>query len=212
MSTKLIEDKAGASGTKEKVSSTGKTTSAIGNNIVLSPIIGTRLDFKDLGDRWDRVLESQRTSSEYGLFKIRERVTNLDPIAVKALEVVKETFAANEDELKALITSKGWATELDRVVKRINRARISENKKMILSRCYAAILSSLLDEDTPDEEVKDDAGFVDAVLFELESKDGPIDIFVRAVVDLVGAKNRIQFSEDNSIMRDLIANQVRAGL
>jgi hypothetical protein len=66
-------------------------------------------------------------------------------------------------------------------------------------------------DDMSVEEIKDDKGFVNAILFELERKDGPLDIFSQELVKLVGAKHRINITEDN-VLRDLIAHQVRVSL
>ncbi|HEX4939539.1 MAG TPA: hypothetical protein VFX11_12750, partial [Candidatus Kapabacteria bacterium] len=105
----------------------------------------------------------------------------------------------------------GWATEVDRVTKRINGLRISENKRVILAQVYPYVLNTLLSCNEAEKEVKDEIGFTEAVLFELERENGPLDKFSQEVVKLVGAKHRINFTEDN-VLRDLIAHQVRAGL
>jgi hypothetical protein len=168
------------------------------------------LDFGDLQDAWGDLIEKARPGAESNLLKVTTRTTRLDPIAQTALAVVKDNFSADEEKLRELIT-KGWATKLDRVIKRINAMRISENKRVILAAVYPYLLFTLLDSVEADKKVQDEVGFTEAVLFELERQDGPLDTFAQEAVKLVGAKHRINFTEDN-VLRDLVAHQVRAGL
>lgn len=169
------------------------------------------LDFGDLKPVWGKLIDQKRPDAESNLLKVTTRISKLDPIAELALAKVKQTFSVNESALRKLINRKGWATELDRVIKRLNAMRISENKRVVLAAVYPNLLNTLLSCNEADKEVKDEIGFIDAVLFELERENGPLDKFAQEVVKLVGAKHRINFTEDN-VLRDLIAHQVRAGL
>ena len=173
--------------------------------------VGRALDFGDLKPVWGKLIDKKRPDAESGLLRITTRISKLDPIAELALAKMKQTFSTNEAALRKLITRKGWATEVDRVTKRINVLRISENKRVVLAQVYPYLLNTLLSCNEAEKEVKDEIGFTDAVLFELERENGPLDKFSQEVVKLVGAKHRINFTEDN-VLRDLIAHQVRAGL
>lgn len=174
-------------------------------------VLGRALDFGDLKPVWGKLIDKKRPDAESGLLRITTRISKLDPIAELALAKIKQTFSTNEAALRKLITRKGWATEVDRVTKRINGLRISENKRVVLAQVYPYLLNTLLSCNEAEKEVKDEIGFTDAVLFELERENGPLDKFSQEVVKLVGAKHRINFTEDN-VLRDLIAHQVRAGL
>jgi len=174
-------------------------------------VVGKALDFGDLKPVWGKLIDKKRPDAESGLLRITTRISKLDPIAELALAKIKQTFSTNEAALRKLITRKGWATEVDRVTKRINGLRISENKRVILAQVYPYVLNTLLSCNEAEKEVKDEIGFTEAVLFELERENGPLDKFSQEVVKLVGAKHRINFTEDN-VLRDLIAHQVRAGL
>ncbi|AZZ92057.1 hypothetical protein EUZ85_15520 [Hahella sp. KA22] len=191
--------------TEEKKESSAR--SAAGTTVTAS----SALDFGDLKNEWSKLLEKQRPDAESNLLKVNVRASKIDPLAEAALSKVKEAYSTNENTLRKLITRKGWATELDRVIKRINSLRISESKRVVLAAVYPALLNKLLSCSGADEEVKDEMGFTDSVLFELEREDGPLDRFAQEVVKLVGAKHRINFAEDN-VLCDLIAHQVRAGL
>lgn len=170
------------------------------------------LDFGDLKPVWNKMLDNQRPDAEAGLLKVTTRLTAIDPLAEKALAKVKKKFSYSASNVRKLIASKGITTELDRVLKRINSLRMSENKRLVLSAVYPALLAIVLgDDDFTEEEVKDDKGFVDAILFELERKNGPLDVFAQELVKLVGDKHRINITEDN-VMCDLIAHQVRVSL
>lgn len=169
------------------------------------------LDFGDLKPVWDKLRNTQRADSGSSLLRVTVRLTKLDPIAKMAIDQIKEQFKTDETVLRRVISQKGWATELDRVIKRINSLRMSENKRVILAEVYPYLLSQLLQQPDANEEVHDDIGFTEAVLFELEREGGPLDAFAQAVVKLVGNKHRVNFTEDN-VLRDLVAHQVRAGL
>lgn len=180
------------------------------------------LDFKDLQPTWTKLLEKNRLDAENNLLKVTVRINKLDPIAELALAKVKKQFQTDETELRNRITQLGLATALDRVIKRINSLRLSENKRVILAAVYPYLLADKLKyseevdyewdfNEAIKKEVEDDLGFTDSILFALESKDGPLAMFAVEVVKLVGAKHRISFTEDN-VLRDLIAHQVRAGL
>lgn len=170
------------------------------------------LDFGDLKPVWNKMLDNQRPDAEAGLLKVTTRLTALDPLAEKALAKVKKKFSYSASNVRKLIASKGITTELDRVLKRINNLRMSENKRLVLSAVYPALLAIVLgDDDFTEEEVKDDKGFADAILFELERKNGPLDAFAQELVKLVSDKHRINIAEDN-VMGDLIAHQVRVNL
>lgn len=189
----------------------GSSTSA---NTADSPrplLVDRVLDFGDLKPVWDKLRNTQRTDSGTSLLKISVRLNKLDPMAVSALEEVKAQFKTDEAALRRLISQKGWATELDRVIKRINNLRMSENKRVILAAAYPCLLSQLLNAADANEEVNDDIGFTEAVLYELEREGGPLDVFAQALVQLVGTKHRVSFTDDN-VLRDLVAHQVRAGL
>jgi hypothetical protein len=177
-----------------------------------SPLVIDRvLDFGDLKPVWDKLRNTQRTDSGTSLFNVTVRLNKLDPMALAALEQVKEQFKTDQAALRRLISQKGWATELDRVIKRINNLRISENKRVILAAVYPYILSKLLAQPDANKEVYDDIGFTDAVLYELERESGPLDVFAQRLVAIVGTKNRVNFTDDN-VLRDLVAHQVRSGL
>ncbi len=184
-------------------------TSASGPDSNVNEVLEKPLDFGDLKPAWDKLRE--RPGAESNLFRVTTRLAKLDPIATLALANVKKAFPVDQEALRKLITGKGWATELDRVIKRINALRISENKRVILAAVYPSLLKTLLCGEQADREVKDDAGLTEALLFEFERENGPVDRFAQEVVKLVGAKHRINFSADN-VLRDLIAHQVRAGL
>jgi len=170
------------------------------------------LDFGDLKPVWNKMLDSQRPDAEAGLLKVTSRLTSIDPLAEKALVKVKKKFSYSASNIRKLIASKGITTELDRVLKRINNLRMSENKRLVLSVVYPALLAHLLsDDDFTEEEVKDEKGFADAILFELERRHGPLDMFAQELVKLVGDKHRINITEDN-VMCDLIAHQIRVNL
>lgn len=169
------------------------------------------LDFGDLKPVWDKLRYTHRTDSGSSLLRVTVRMNKLDPMAKMALDQVKEQFKTDETALRRLISQKGWATELDRVIKRINNLRISENKRVILAEVYPYLLNELLAQQDANEEVHDDIGFTEAVLYELEREGGPLDVFAQEVVKLVGAKHRVNFTDDN-VLRDLVAHQVRAGL
>ncbi|CBL45779.1 Conserved hypothetical protein [gamma proteobacterium HdN1] len=176
-----------------------------------SPNAGKALDFGDLKPVWGKLIDKNRPGAESNLLRITTRSIKLDPIAELALAKVKQTFSANESALRKLISSKGYATEIDRVTKRLNRQRISENKRVVLALVYPYLLNTLLSCNDADQEIKDETGFAEAVLFELERENGPLDVFSKEVVKLVGAKHRIDFAADN-VLRDLVAYQVRAAL
>lgn len=181
-------------------------------NTTAGPLIVDRvLDFGDLKPVWDKLRNTQRIDSGSSLLRVTVRLNKLDPMAKMALERVKAEFKADQTALRRLISQKGWATELDRVIKRINNLRMSENKRVILAAVYPYLLNQLLEQPDANEEVHDDIGFTEAVLFELEREGGPLDVFAQEVVQLVGNKHRVNFTEDN-VLRDLVANQVRAGL
>ena len=182
---------------------------ASGTDTSASDVLDKPLDFGDLKPTWDKLRE--RPGSESSLLKVTTRISKLDPIAAQALSNVKKAFPVDQEALRKLITNKGWATELDRVIKRINGLRISENKRVILAAVYPSLLKTLLCSEQADREVKDDAGFAEALMFEFERENGPLDKFAQEVVKLVGTKHRINFAADN-ILRDLVAHQVRAGL
>lgn len=170
------------------------------------------LDFSDLKPVWHKMLDKQRPDAEAGLLKVTTRITTLDPIAEQALAKVRKKFPYTATNVRKIIANKGITTELDRVLKRINSLRMSENKRLVLAAVYPALLVELLDdEDLTAEEVKDEKGFCDAILFELERKNGPLDVFSQELVKAVGTKNRINITEDN-VMCDLIAHQVRVNL
>ena len=114
------------------------------------------------------------------------------------------------DALRKKISQKGWATELLSVNKRINSLRLSENKRVVLAAVYPYLLYKILTNDASDESVSDAVGFTNEVLFEFERQGGALDIFAQEIVVLVGAKNRINLTQDN-VLRDLVAHQVRAG-
>lgn len=185
--------------------------SAVNNPNAPDAIVDKSLDFGDLKPVWGKLIDQRRPDAESGLLRITTRVTKLDPLAELALAKVKQAFSTNESALRKLITRKGFATEVDRVTKRINGLRMSENKRVVLAQVYPSLLNTLLNCNEADREVKDEIGFTEAVLFELERENGPLDKFSQEVVKLVGAKHRINFTEDN-VLRDLIAHQVRAGL
>lgn len=188
---------------KETVTETRKTPKTIGVR---------NLDFGDLKPVWNKMLDNQRPDAETGLLKVTTRLTTIDPIAEQALAKVKKKFSYSATNVRKLIANKGITTELDRVLKRINGLRISENKRLVLSAVYPALLAILLgDDDFTEEEVKDEKGFCDAILFELERKNGPLDVFSQEIVKAVGSKHRINVTEDN-VMCDLIAHQVRVNL
>lgn len=170
-----------------------------------------RLDYGDLKDVWGKMLDTQRPDAEAELLRINSRLTKIDPLAELALVKVKKKFNYSAASIRRLIASKGIATELDRVQKRLSGLRISDNKRLVLAAVYPALLASLLDEDNVDEEIKDEKGFTDSVLFELERKNGPLDLFAQELVKLVAVKNRINLSEDN-VLGELIAHQVRVSL
>lgn len=170
------------------------------------------LDFGDLKPVWNKMLDSQRPDAEAGLLRVTTRLTTIDPLAEKALAKVKKKFSYSATNVRKLIASKGITTELDAVLKRINGLRISENKRLVLSAVYPALLAILIgDDDFTEEEVKDEKGFVNAILFELERKHGPLDVFSQELVKLVSDKHRININDDN-VMCDLIAYQVRVNL
>jgi hypothetical protein len=170
-----------------------------------------RLDYGDLKEVWGKMLDTQRPDAEAELLRISSRLTKLDPLAELALAKVKKKFTYSAASIRRLIVSKGIATELDRVQKRLNGLRLSDNKRLVLSAVYPALLANLLDDDNVDEEIKDEKGFADAVLFELERKNGPLDTFAQELVKLVATKNRINLADDN-VLGELIAHQVRVNL
>lgn len=170
------------------------------------------LDFGDLKPVWNKMLDSNRPDAETGLLKVTARVGSLDPLAQQALAKMRKKFPYTSSNVRRIIASRGITSELDRVLKRLNGLRISENKRLVLAAVYPALLAGLLEgDDLSLEEIKDDKGFVNAILFELERKDGPLDVFSQELVKLVGAKHRINITEDN-VLRDLIAHQVRVSL
>lgn len=188
---------------KETITETRKPPKAIGIK---------NLDFGDLKPMWNKMLDSQRPDAEAGLLKVTTRLTSIDPIAEQALAKVKKKFSYSAASVRKLIANKGITSELDRVLKRINSLRISENKRLVLSAVYPALLAIKLGDDNfTEEEVKDEKGFCDAILFELERKNGPLDFFSQEIVKAVGSKNRINITED-SVICDLIAHQVRVNL
>jgi hypothetical protein len=190
----------------EKQGVTAKTEN-VGNS---SPKV---LDFghEMLKPTWDKLIEAKRPDAQSVLLKVTTRITKLDPIAEQALTTVKQEFSADEKELRKLITGKGLASGLDRVIKRVNNLRISENKRIVLAAVYPNLLDTLLKRDDAAKEVEDESGFTEALLFELDRAGGPLDRFSQEIVKRVGAKHRIDFPKDN-VLRDLIAYQVRAGL
>jgi hypothetical protein len=180
------------------------------------------LDFKDLKTTWSLLLDKNRLDAENNLLKVTVRINKLDPIAELALAQIKKQFQTDETKLRDRIAQLGLGTALDRVIKRINSLRISENKRVILAAVYPHLLAEKLKSSKEGEyewafneaikkEVEDDLGFTDSILFALESNEGPLAIFSKEVVKLVGAKHRISFTDDN-VLRDLIAHQVRAAL
>lgn len=188
---------------KETITETRKPPKTIGIK---------NLDFGDLKPVWNKMLDNQRPDAEAGLLRVTTRLTTLDPIAEQALTKVKKKFSYSASSVRKLIANKGITTELDRVLKRINSLRMSENKRLVLSAVYPALLTVMLGDDNfTEEEVKDEKGFCDAILFELERKNGPLDFFSQEIVKAVGSKNRINITEDN-VMCDLIAHQVRVNL
>lgn len=177
-----------------------------------------KLDFADLKNEWGGLLDKLRPDTESGLLHVTTRINKLDPIAEKALATVKEQFSCSsvEERMRKLVSSKGWATELDKAIKRINRLRMSENKRVVLAAVYPGILhevltSSNLSDADANKLVKDDKGVVEEILFELEKKNGALDVFAQTIVELVGQKNRVKFTQDN-VMRNLITHQVRVSL
>ena len=199
-----------------KVAKNAKQQTKSANISTTKIAVEKSLDFVDLKPVWGKLIDQKRPDAESNLLKVTVRTTKLDPIAELALAKVKQTFSFDESALRKLINQKGWATELDRVIKRINALRISENRRVILAAVYPHLLNKLLsgneaNKQAKDEEVRDEVGFVDAVLYELERENGPLDRFAQEVVKLVGAKHRINFTEDN-VLRDLVAHQVRVGL
>lgn len=194
-------------GTKERTTSKSTACQAGNTDDIQRP----KLDFGDLRSEWARLINKKRQGAESNLLRITCRINKLDPVAEVALGRVKKKFSTDEIALRKRISTKGWATELDRVNKRINGIRVSENKRLILAEVYPAILDTLLKCEEADEAIKDEIGFANDVFFELEREDGPLDMFSREVVKLVGSKHRISFTDDN-VLRDLVAHQVRAGL
>jgi len=199
--------------TQEEKKKTGSVVTRSNNSNAAQPgvVLARSLDFGDLKPVWDRLRAKERPEAESHLFKINTRATKIDPLVEKALLQLEEAFKADEPALHQLITRKGWATELDRVLKRINAMRISENKRIILSVVYPYLLEQLLGCEDADKEVDDAIGFSEAVFFELERSEGPLDYFAKAIVELVGTKHRISFADDN-VLRDLVAHQVRTSL
>ena len=157
------------------------------------------------------LIQRDRTDAESNLLRITTRISKLDPIAEAALAKVRAEFSTEENELRERISDQGWATELAAVNKRINRLRFSENKRMVLAEVYPAILADLLKRKDAAKSVKDEIGFTNDVMFELERENGPLDLFAQEIVKRVGDKHRINFTDDN-VLRDLVAHQVRDGL
>jgi hypothetical protein len=171
----------------------------------------SQLDYKDLKDEWKKIIQKDRTDAESNLLRITTRISKLDPIAEAALAKVRAEFSTEENELRERISDQGWATELAAVNKHINRLRFSENKRMVLAEVYPAILADLLKRKDAAKSVKDEIGFTNDVMFELERENGPLDLFAQEIVKRVGDKHRINFTDDN-VLRDLVAHQVRDGL
>lgn len=197
--------------TDEKQKTAPRTTRSPETESSPNILLGRNLDYVDLKPVWDRLIDKRRTDAESELLRITTRISKLDPIAEVALAKVKDNFATNEAALRQLISRHGWATELDRVNKRLNALRISDNKRVVLAEVYPAILNTLLQCGEADEAVKDEIGFTNDVIFELERENGPLDQFAQEIVKLVGAKHRINFTDDN-VMLDLVSHQVRSGL
>ena len=65
------------------------------------------------------------------------------------------------------------------------------------------LLKGLADNKDADQAVEDEVGLVNKIMYELEQKDGPLDMFVCKVVEEIMEKNHIQFA-DNDIKRDLV--------
>lgn len=188
--------------------SKGKTGGA---TKVPESVFGQNLDYRDLKPQWDKFLGRNRSTFESDLLRIASRQIKLDAIAEMALDKVRDSFSADEDTLRRLITRKGWATELMNVNKRLNRLRLSDNKRLVLSEVYPALLEQALGCEDVDEAITDEIGFANDIVVLLEKEGGPLEMFAREIVNRVGEKRRINFTEDN-ILRDLVANQVRAGL
>ena len=168
-------------------------------------------DFGNMKDYWGGLLDKRRETSERAIIDIKISTKQIDPLMNEALARAHKKMATvtDENELIHLINKKGWTTEIDRVTKRLNRLRLSDARKRILDISYVTILSRLLSNATPNAEVKDEVGFTDAVLYELERDNGPLDIVADILVNIVSKRNRIEMEPD-SIMAGLVAQQLRA--
>lgn len=197
--------------TKKTVTSSRTTGSSSASNISTPDIRIDRLDYVDLKDVWGRLSVKKRENSESNLLRITSRIKKLDTVAELALGKTSESFKYNEEDLRHYISSRGLATELHKVNKRINALRVGENKRLILSMVYPHILHSLLKRKDDNSAIEDDVGFTNDVLYELEKEGGALDVFSQELVKLIGEKHRINFTDDN-VLRDLVADQVRAGL
>jgi hypothetical protein len=174
-----------------------------------------KLDFKNLQVEWGKLIQQTHPRISDRLLKINTRVKSLDPLAKRALAVLDNQFAADEGALRKLVMDNGWATELSRVTKRLNAMRISENKRLILSQVYSALLQTLLSAESAGSKLKDDIGFSSEILFELEKEGGPLDVFARELVRQVGRKHRIDLADEEhgcNVLCDLVAHQVRTSL
>lgn len=196
---------------KKTVTSSRAGGSSSASKVTAPEIVLSRLDYVDLKDVWGRLSVKKRENSENNLLRITSRIKKLDPVADVALSKTRKSFTFNEEALRQEISRRGLATELHKVNKRINALRIGENKRLILSMVYPHILHSLLQCKDDNSAVEDEVGFTNDVLFELEKEGGALDVFSQELVKLVGEKHRINFTDDN-VLRDLVADQVRAGL
>ena len=187
------------------------------------------IDFDDikLSVNWRKIIDGQRKDVDTDVLKISPPRSKLDPIAKGALaelrkrliedvgptdDLDEEPSSTDEDrDVRAFITRNGIASEVKRVTDRLNARRITDGRRWVLTTAYEFILAKLFRgrEGQVKKLIKDDLGVAEKILLELESKDGPLDVFVNLIVNSVMERNRINPS---NTLRELVAQKVRAAI
>ena len=205
--------------TTDEKSKAGETATAAKGHAtqgVVCPPEDTSGEIAELRPYWDRVISQKRRTTEQALLDIHYPGRQIDAIAEAALDAVAKNFATDRVALIALITRRGWATEIDAVTRRLNRQRLGEVRQRVLAVSYPWILARLLQSGEAAEpvrvktrEVADTLGFANAVVFELDRDDGPVHAFVGAIAEEVIRRRRLNIPLE-SVTAQLLTHKLRA--
>jgi hypothetical protein len=162
------------------------------------------LGLPPLGDGWT-FPRRQRVGVGPDPLSLRVPRGELDKIALAAIRSLEADLDVDPVAVRTTLAGRGLTTEVAAVTKRLDAMRMSDLRRHVLARSYAAIVAQLLERRV---DLEDTAGAVGEVLAELDRQGGPLEVFVRYLVGGVLMRNRRPVNNENlraALVDDVLA-------